>query len=146
MGCPCVWFRTSGKAWMFGNISCLGGTLNVHPTANLLEKWMEGKERWKALDHHDRGYCLKISLERSQNVLSPAWHLKLRITTDEEYFERYVTTVNDFLMVERELKQLMRVHIPDSDPNGLSAREAFLLLVDRIKQLEDQYGRVSIYT
>ncbi|GFY77977.1 hypothetical protein TNIN_381171 [Trichonephila inaurata madagascariensis] len=47
-------------------------------------------------------------------------------------------------MIERELKQLMRVHIPDSDPEGLNASEAFLLLMDRFKQLEAQFGRITL--
>ncbi|GFQ89325.1 uncharacterized protein TNCT_163881 [Trichonephila clavata] len=62
----------------------------------------------------------------------------------KEWFEKHASTVTDYRMMERELKQLMRVYIPDSDPEGLSARAVFLLLVERINQLEDQYGRITI--
>ncbi|GFS58444.1 uncharacterized protein NPIL_420161 [Nephila pilipes] len=47
-------------------------------------------------------------------------------------------------MLERELKQLLRVHIPDSNPEGLKALDALALLVERINQLVDQHGRITL--
>ncbi|GFV87450.1 uncharacterized protein TNCV_4034221 [Trichonephila clavipes] len=47
------------------------GTLNSHRAASPLVRLVEGEERWEAFDHH-RMFSLKIELEPSQIVLSPA--------------------------------------------------------------------------
>ncbi|GFV23558.1 uncharacterized protein TNCV_1906861 [Trichonephila clavipes] len=57
-----------------------GGTLNSRRAASPLVWLVEGEERWDALDHPQVS-SLKIGVETSPIVLSPAWCSKLRLTT-----------------------------------------------------------------
>ncbi|GFV25052.1 uncharacterized protein TNCV_885181 [Trichonephila clavipes] len=56
-----------------------GGTLNSRRAASPLVWLMEGEERWEALP--SRVFSLKIGVEQSKTVLSPAWCSKIRLTT-----------------------------------------------------------------
>ncbi|GFY19798.1 hypothetical protein TNCV_4649681 [Trichonephila clavipes] len=57
-----------------------GSTRNNHLATSPLMGLVEGKERWKALDHF-KVLSLKIGMEPSQIVLSPEWCSWLRLTT-----------------------------------------------------------------
>ncbi|GFT40379.1 DNA-dependent protein kinase catalytic subunit [Trichonephila clavipes] len=53
-------------------LDCLCGTLNSHRAASHLVRLVEGEERWEASDHPGV-FSLKIGVELSKIVLSPAW-------------------------------------------------------------------------
>ncbi|GFT15846.1 hypothetical protein TNCV_3314431 [Trichonephila clavipes] len=57
-----------------------GGTVNSSRTESPFVKLMEGEERGKPLTI-PKAFSLKIGVEPSQIVLSPAWCSKLRLTT-----------------------------------------------------------------
>ncbi|GFT93255.1 hypothetical protein TNCV_2220171 [Trichonephila clavipes] len=56
------------------------GTLNSRRAASPLVWLVEVVERWKASDHPQVS-SLKIGVETSEIVLSPAWCSKLRLMT-----------------------------------------------------------------
>ncbi|GFV55063.1 hypothetical protein TNCV_2622851 [Trichonephila clavipes] len=58
------------------------GTLNRHRAASPFVRLVKGKERWEALTT-PRVFSLKIVVETSQILLSPAWP-KLRLTTGKQ--------------------------------------------------------------
>ncbi|GFS61372.1 uncharacterized protein TNCV_3105551 [Trichonephila clavipes] len=58
-----------------------GGALNSRRAASPLVRLVEGEERWKAPDPPLKVFSLKIGMDPSKIVLSPAWCLKLRLTT-----------------------------------------------------------------
>ncbi|GFT42541.1 uncharacterized protein TNCV_1787871 [Trichonephila clavipes] len=57
-----------------------GGTQNSRRDASSVVWLVEGVERWEAPDYPQVS-SLKIGVETSQIILSPAWCSKLRLTT-----------------------------------------------------------------
>ncbi|GFU27809.1 hypothetical protein TNCV_449321 [Trichonephila clavipes] len=70
--------RRHGCSQMYSAFAA-GGYSKQPSSRSPLVRLVEGKERWEASDHL-QGVLLKIGVEPSQNVLSPVWCSKLRLT------------------------------------------------------------------